>query len=76
MTTGRWFFVYTHVNEMEAGTFRDGIEDVEVPLKAISEDTALSEAREKWAEVQRQRVAHPPILKTSPNPRVVYRIPL
>ncbi len=74
MSSGKWYLIYTHVNEMEAGTFRDGIEDVEIPLKATSEDVALSEGREKWKEVQKERVAHPPFLKTSPNPRVVYRI--
>ena len=46
----KWYLVYTHTNEMEAGTFRDGIEDVEVALKATTEADAVAEAEAKCVE--------------------------
>ena len=76
MNRGKWYFVYTYVDEMEAGTFRDGITDEEVLLKATTEDEAVVEAKAKWADVQARYAKHPPTLKTNPNPRVIYRISL
>ncbi|MDP3003921.1 MAG: hypothetical protein Q8N43_00180 [Candidatus Azambacteria bacterium] len=59
---------------MEASTFRDGITDEEVLLKAATEDEAVSEAKAKWADVQARYAKHPPTLKANPNPRVIYKI--
>ena len=83
------YLVYTHTNEMEAGTFRDGIEDVEVALKATTEDGAIAEAKTKWDESetasrarweeQKKTWTHPPASPTEwgpRNPRVIYKISL
>jgi hypothetical protein len=85
----KWSLVYTHTNEMVAGTFHNGVEDVEVPLKATTENKATAEAKVKWDEIiaasnarweeQKKTWAHPP---ASPsvwgprNPRVIYKISL
>lgn len=89
MSNKRWYLVYTHTNEMEAGTFRDGIEDVEVALKATTETEAVVEAEAKWKEIttasnarweeQKRTWMHPPASPTEwgpRNPRVIYKISL
>lgn len=89
MSQKKWYLVYTHTNEMEAGTFRDGIEDVEVALKATTEDEAVAEAKAKWDEIetaskarweeQKRTWVHPPASPTEwgpRNPRVIYKISL
>ena len=89
MSRKNWYLVYTHTNEMEAGTFRDGIEDVEVALKATTEAEAVAEAESKWAEIVKERDeywekckktwAHPPASPTewgARNPRVISKISL
>ena len=89
MSRKRWYLVYTHTNEMEAGTFRDGIEDVEVVLKATTEDEAVVEAKAKWDEIetaskarweeQKRTWAHPPASSTEwgpRDPRVIHKISL
>jgi hypothetical protein len=89
MSRKRWYLVYTHTNEMEAGTFRDGIEDVEVALKATNEDEAVAEAKAKWAEIeivskarweeQKRTWKQPPASPTEwgpHDPRVIHKISL
>lgn len=89
MSRKKWYLVYTRTNEMEAGTFRDGIEDVEVTLKTTTEDEAVAEAKAKWDEIetaskvrweeQKRTWAHPPASPTEwgpRNPRVIYKISL
>lgn len=89
MNRKRWYLVYTHTNEMEVGTFRDGIEDVEVALKAATESEAIVEAKLKWDEIetasnarweeQKKTWVHPPSSPTElgpRNPRVIYKISL
>ncbi len=84
-----WYLVYTHTNEMEAGTFRDGIEDVKVALKATTEDEAVVEAKAGWDEIETASKVHwekqkrtwacPPASPTEwgpRNPRVICEIPL
>lgn len=86
---GKWFLVYTYVNTMEAGTFRDGIEDSETPLGATTEAEAIAEATAKWRKVldeanarwqkQKTTYAHPPATAfdgATPNPRIIYKISL
>jgi len=89
MNRGKWYLVYTHTNEMEAGTFHDGVEDVEVLLNATTEPEAIAEAKTKWDKIakasvvrweeQKRTWALPP---ASPfkwgarNPRVIYKISL
>ena len=85
----KWYLVYTHTNEMEAGTFRDGIEEVEVSLKATTEDEAIAEAKVKWNKItatsnarweeQKRTWMHPPASPSewgARNPRVIYKISL
>ncbi|MFH1451323.1 MAG: hypothetical protein ABIF89_01815 [bacterium] len=80
--------VYTHTS-MDAGTFRDGVEDVEVALKATSETKAITEARARWEEIstasiarwvaQKKTWAHPPASPAEQGPRnarVIYKISL
>lgn len=89
MSRKRWYLVYTHTNEMEAGMFRDGIEDVEVALKAATESEAVMEAKSKWDEIeaasktrweeQKKTWAHPPSSPTvwgPRDPRVIHKISL
>ena len=86
---GKWYLVYTYTDELEAGTFRDGITDEEVPLNATTEDQAVVQATAQWNEVsaasqarweeQKKTWAHPPESPTewgARNPRVVYKFPL
>ena len=87
MNRGKWYLVYTYTNEMEAGTFRDGIEDVEVALKATTETRAVREAKKKWEKIsaasnahwgeQKRTWVHPPVSATEwgpRSPRVIYKI--
>lgn len=89
MNRGKWYLVYTHTNEMEAGTFHDGVEDVEVALKATTETEAVAEAEVKWKEIttasnarreeQKRTWVHPPASPTEwgpRNPRVIHKISL
>ena len=89
MNKGKWYLVYTRTNEMEAGTFRGGIEDVEVALKANSETEAIAEAQTEWNQIVKERDeywekckktwAHPPTSPTewgARNPRVIHKISL
>lgn len=89
MNRGKWYLVYTYTNEMEAGTFRDGIEDAEVPLNATTEDEAVAEGKAKWDvvetasrarwEEQKKTWKHPPTRPTKwgpRNPRIVYKFSL
>lgn len=72
---------------MEAGTFRSGDEDVEVPLQALTEEEALSEAQGKWKKIedesqacweeQKRTWAHPPKSPTTygpREPRLIYKV--
>ncbi len=89
MNRGKWYLVYTHTNEMEAGTFCDGVENVEVVLEATIEFEAITEAKTKWNQIVKERDeyweqckktwVHPPESPTkwgARNPRVIYRISL
>lgn len=84
-----WYLVYTYTDEMEAGTFRDGVTEAEVALKATTDDEAIAEAKQKWNDIvaeslarweeQKKTWAHPPESPTEwgpRNPRVIYKISL
>lgn len=68
MPHGKWYLVYTNIDETETGTnmFHPAIKDVKVPLEATTEDKALAEAKTR----------HSRILKICTNPRVIYVVPL
>ncbi len=85
----KWFLIYTYTNEMEAGTFRDGVEDEEIVLNASTENEAIIEAGTKWDDVLAKSIArweeqkktwkHPPASPSewgARNPRIIYRITL
>ena len=89
MNRGKWYLVYTWQNWMEAGTFRDGIEEKEIPLNATTEDEAIAEAQAKWKgiiaeakawwEKQQAEWKHPPQAifdDVPPCPRIIYKFPL
>lgn len=68
MSRGRWYLTYSFVDEMEVGTFRDGVETAKVPLVAVTEDAAVAEGEAKWREIA---AAHP-----KSTPTVVYEKPI
>jgi hypothetical protein len=89
MNHGTWSLVYRFKDWSEAGTFRDGVEDKMLPLNATTEDEAIIEGREKWAEIVAQANTEWEIQKATwhnppkaifndepPNPRIVYQFPL
>lgn len=89
MNRGKWYLVYTYTDMMEAGTFRDGVTEEEVALKATTEEQAAAEANEKWGNITAESLArweeqkrtwmHPPASPSEwgpRNPRVIYKISL
>ncbi|MEK7465610.1 MAG: hypothetical protein AAB631_02430 [Patescibacteria group bacterium] len=88
MNHGKWYLVYSW-NDTFGGGLGGTWEDKEIPLKAITEDEAIAEAKSKWEEkvveakanweVQRKTWVHPPASPFTDgptNPRVIYKISL
>lgn len=86
MSKGKWYFVYTFVNTMEAGMRSSGIEDCKTLLKAENEKDALVEGQAIWEDVVKKANAYweeqkktwvsPPadaFNGISPNPRIIYK---
>jgi len=86
-TNGKWYLVYTYVDTMEAGTFRDGFENEKIPLNAKTEYEIIAEGKIKWADIlarenakrekQKNTYVHPPRTAfdgAKPNPHIIYEI--
>jgi|GEM_PF-1204402 len=80
-----WYLVYSEINTMEAGTFRNGLEDIKVALESSNEKDATAEAAIKWEKIlkeandrweeQKRTYMHPystAFNGANPNPRVIY----